>query len=360
MRRLVWMLALNSTALAQALLPVPDAQIKRVVPQDGALFDEEEREKLASERLKEAQAVFEENQRLKIELEEAKGNALMLESAQNQDIEPVPSEFEPFTGNQEVNQETSIQSFKDTQPLQSNPLPNIRRVDTPEKANSSGVQVFRVSESAQNSLKVLPAGSWVRAKLLTGVQANSKFAYSVLLQLDYAYTGPNLSKIPLQGCLIVGGATSDLSIERVIISPHTLSCVRDDGENIQRPVKGFVAGQDSSNGLPGVFDSKQSKVFLAAALAGIVKGASEAYEIAHTETNVLTSSAGSQAVTKNFTGEFRDLALAKGLGGPAEMVTQWYLEQAKSLLPTIHVGSGQDVWIIMTDRVDVPDLHGDF
>jgi len=36
------------------------------------------------------------------------------------------------------------------------------------------------------------------------------------------------------------------------------------------------------------------------------------------------------------------------------MVTQWYLKQAQNLLPTINVGSGQEVWVIMQDQVDLP------
>lgn len=219
---------------------------------------------------------------------------------------------------------------------------------------ASGLKVFAVSNKSSDS-SVLPAGSFVKAKLMTGVQANSKYGYNVLLQLDYAYTGPNDTKIPLNGCLMIGGATADLSIERVIISPHTLSCVRASGEHVQREISGFIAGSDSSIGLEGLVDSKQDRVFLAAALAGIVKGASQAYEIA----NLSQTVGGSEdaKIATNFTGTARELALAKGLGTSAEMVTQWYLEQAKSLLPSINVGSGQDVWIIMADSVNIPRLN---
>lgn len=219
---------------------------------------------------------------------------------------------------------------------------------------ASGLKVFAVLEDESEEETMLPAGSWVRAKLLTGVQANAKYPYNTLLQLDYAYTGPNRSKIPLNGCLMLGGATADLSIERVIIAPHTLSCVRDNGEYVERPVSGFVAGRDSSNGLEGIVDSKQSRVFLAAALSGIVKGASEAYQIANTQQALMGSENG--AVATNFKGEFEKLAVSRGVGKSAEMVTSWYLEQAKSLLPTINIGSGQDVWIIMAESVAVPGL----
>jgi len=40
----------------------------------------------------------------------------------------------------------------------------------------------------------------------------------------------------------------------------------------------------------------------------------------------------------------------------ASMVAQWYLEQAKYLIPSIGVGSGQYVFITMLDTIDVPSL----
>ncbi len=45
---------------------------------------------------------------------------------------------------------------------------------------------------------------------------------------------------------------------------------------------------------------------------------------------------------------------AGGATNAATMVTQWYLQQAQNLLPTINVGSGQDVWIVMQDSVELP------
>lgn len=215
---------------------------------------------------------------------------------------------------------------------------------------TGGVRVFATSNSSSGT--VIPAGSWVKAKLLTGAQANSKYPYSVLLQLETAYTGPNGFKIPLKGCLIIGNATADLSIDRVIISPRLLSCSNEDGQSYKRQIKGFVAGNDSSNGVKGIVDSKQGKVFLAAVLSGIVKGASQAYQIANTTQEVIVGGQ-STAVAKNFDGNFRELGISKGLGQSAEMVTDWYLQQAKSLLPTINIGSGQTIWVVLTDSVSI-------
>jgi hypothetical protein len=40
----------------------------------------------------------------------------------------------------------------------------------------------------------------------------------------------------------------------------------------------------------------------------------------------------------------------------AGMIANWYLEQAKELLPSIGVGSGADVFVVMLDSVLVPSL----
>jgi hypothetical protein len=335
-------------AFSQMSLPVPDTEVKRTMPNDSKEMIDTEYKRLYEQS---QQSAAEENERLKKELEawKAQGNATNIPNT----IPTVPGASEsvpsPATmGNDLGNVSGNFQS------------PRKPRGDffaAPTQKLSSGVQVFAVTADADTNLTVLPAGSWVRAKLLTGVQANARYPYNVLMQLDYAYTGPNGTKIPLQGCLIIGGAMADLSIERVIISPHTLSCVRNNKQAFQRKIQGFVAGKDSSNGMTGVFDSKQSKVFLAAVLSGVVKGASEAYEIANTQTDVINGALGTQSVTKNFKGKFEELAVAKGVGGASEMVTSWYLEQARALLPTMNVGSGQDLWVVVTDGVDVPDLQ---
>ena len=48
---------------------------------------------------------------------------------------------------------------------------------------------------------------------------------------------------------------------------------------------------------------------------------------------------------------------AGGASNAASMVTQWYLKQAQNLLPTITIGSGQDVWIVLQDSVALPNWY---
>ena len=225
----------------------------------------------------------------------------------------------------------------------------------PSSVYGGGVQTFAISYETDEAGEVLPAGSWVRAKLMTGVEANSRYPYNVTLQLDYAFTGPNGYKIPLQGCLAVAEAKADLSIERVIILPKTLSCVKESGEYVEREIEGFVAGRDSSNGVRGVYSSKQGKVFLQALIASIAKGAGTAVQM--TQFTETVSGSENAAVARNFTGDVGQFAVAKGLTDASTLVADWYLNQAKALLPSINIGSGQDLWIIVTSSVNVPPLY---
>lgn len=221
---------------------------------------------------------------------------------------------------------------------------------------STGVQVFATTASASERTYALPAGSFVKAKLLTGFRANSRYSKGTLIQLDYAVTGPNGSKIPLQGCTMLANSMADLSSEHVVVTPHTLSCVLKSGHHFKRNVVGFVAGGDSEFGVKGTYLSQQDKVFLAALLTSIVKGASDGVAMSNIQETVVEGEHG-QSVARNFKGNLPQFALAKGLTDAGGLVTDWYLEQAKALLPTIGVPDGTDVWVVIGDTVDIPNME---
>ena len=66
------------------------------------------------------------------------------------------------------------------------------------------------------------------------------------------------------------------------------------------------------------------------------------------------------ASAKNLTGNEIKYGVATGIGNSASMVTDWYLKHAMSLFPTISVGSGAKVWLVITRPVtNVPSLTTD-
>ena len=231
-------------------------------------------------------------------------------------------------------------------------------MEEPEGNPATAAQVFVVSEAAQSAsddtMTVLPAGSFVKAKVVSGVEANTLEPYPVLLQLSYAFTGPNKTRVDLSNCFMIAKARANLSTERVIMETDTLSCVRENGEHFKTAARGYTAGEDSTFGSTGTFISKQGQVLLAAVLANIAKNAGEAIALAQQNTTVL--GVDKAATATNVTGSKAAFVGGKSMVDAASLVAQWYLDYAKQLIPSIAVGSGQDVHVVMLDTIRVPTL----
>lgn len=198
---------------------------------------------------------------------------------------------------------------------------------------------------------VLPVGSYVKAKLLTGVEAPEGNPYPVLMQLDFANILPNKKSLDLRGCFMIAKAQGDLSTERVQMQATKLSCVSRSGQMFERDINGFVADAvDNSFAVIGTVNTKQDRVAAMAFLSSVVEGVGKAIQMA--QTSEQTASDGSSKTT--LTGNQGKYIAAGGAGTAAGMVAQWYLKQAQSLLPTINVGSGQDIWVVMNETVALP------
>lgn len=201
---------------------------------------------------------------------------------------------------------------------------------------------------------VLPPGSYVRAKMLTGVAAPEGRPYPVLLQLDFAYVLPNRRRLDLAGCFMIAKAQGDLSTERLQMQATKMSCVGRDGRMFEREVSGFVSDdRDNNFAVAGEVVSKQDRVAVMAFLASVVEGVGKAVQQAQTtqQTNAL---GGSQSIMTGNEGRY---LAAGGASDAAGMVAQWYLKEAQNLLPTINVDSGRDVWVVMQDSVNLPKSY---
>ena len=223
-----------------------------------------------------------------------------------------------------------------------------------KRAKGVSVISFPVKEvSAEKTTGVvIPPGSYVKAKLMTGVEAPEGKTYPVLMQLDYAYIVPNKKRLDLSGCFMIAKSQGDLSTERVQMQASKLSCVSQDGKMFERDVNGFVADdKDNSFAVMGSVSSKQDRVAAMAFLSSIVEGVGKLLQQAQTTQLTNPLGGGSTAISGSQLGYLG----GGGAANAAGMVTQWYLHQAQNLLPTINIGSGQDVWIVMQETVRLPN-----
>jgi hypothetical protein len=228
---------------------------------------------------------------------------------------------------------------------------------SPQRGRKPGVSMvsFPVKSTGKVFLRkpgiILPSGSYVKGTLLTGIEAPEGKTYPVLMQLDFAYVIPNEKRLDLAGCFMIAKAQGDLSTERVQMQAIKLSCVSRKGGMFEREVNGFVADNvDNSFAVIGTVNTKQDRVAATAFLSSIVSGIGKAIQQAQS-TQQATPLGGAQSI---ITGDQMKYIGAGGVSESASMVTQWYLKQAQNLLPTINVGSGQEVWVVMQDQVDLP------
>jgi len=327
MKNLILLISLLIPYSAFSQFQVPDREVKRILPQDNYISKDTEYKK---------QYVRSETDNMKLE-------------EQNRIIRAELEKLKYSNGGSPVQDDIHSSKYKKKK----------RGFITRGKKYSSGLQTFSYSEDHSFISTVLPAGSWVRGTLLTGLMVSTKSFQKTVIQLDYGFIGPNQSKINLKSCNIIGLGRADLSIERILIKPQKISCVKSNGKHFVREIDGFVAGSDSYNGLEAVYSSKQGKVFLAAVLAGIVQGATQAYDLATVQTSIIGAGGDNPIESKNFTGSMGTYAAVKGLQNGANLTTQWYLNQAKSLLPSLSKGSGSKLWVLVTESVNIPQLDED-
>lgn len=211
---------------------------------------------------------------------------------------------------------------------------------------------FPVKAQTKTEGVMLPAGSYVKAKILTGVDVPEGKTYPVLMVLDFSYVAPNDHKIDLSGCFMIAKAEGDLSTERVQMQATKMSCVSRKGKMFERNVNGFVADdKDGSFAMKGQVNSKQGRVAAMAFMASVVDGVGKAVQAAQTTQSTNAFGGGTSVLS----GDATKYAVAGGASNAAGMVAQWYLQQAQSLAPTVAVGSGRDVWIVMNDKVNLPE-----
>lgn len=291
------------------------------------------------------------------ELEKKLQEANTKGTAQDGKVEGVPSissQVPPIgvAPSQDQLQQESVQFYGATDEFQGSSVSQTRTKPKHGVNKGPDLIAFPVKAEAKSEGVVLPAGSYVKAKILTGVDVPEGKTYPVLMVLDFSYVAPNDHKIDLSGCFMIAKAEGDLSTERVQMQATKMSCVSKKGKMFERDINGFIADdKDGSFAMKGQVNSKQGRVAAMAFLAGVVDGVGKAVQASQTTQS--TNPFGGSSST--MTGDAGKYAMAGGASNAASMVAQWYLQQAQNLAPTVAVGSGRDVWIVMKDKVKLPE-----
>lgn len=194
----------------------------------------------------------------------------------------------------------------------------------------------------------LPSGSFVQGILLSGLDAPagvtaSKEPHPVLIKLSDLAVLPNRARLDIKDCFIVGEGYGDLSSERAYVRTTTLSCVKANGQSLDTPLKGFVAGEDGKVGLRGRVVSKQGQFLAKALVAGFAEGLSDVFKLSASTVSV--SPLGStQTIDPERALEAGALS---GTGRALDRLAQHYINMAERLFPVIEIDAGRKAEVVV-------------
>lgn len=198
----------------------------------------------------------------------------------------------------------------------------------------------------------LPAGSITSAVLLggldapTGGQAQSN-PHPVVLQLRDNSILPNRFRARTKECHVVGAGFGDISSERAYIRTETLSCVLRNGQVLEIPIKGYVAGEDGKTGIRGRVVKKDGQLLAMALIAGLGSGFGQA--LAQTATTVSISPLGAtQTVDPS---KVFERGAYSGVGRALDRLAQYYISLAEKTFPIVEVAAGRTVEVVLTGGV---------
>jgi hypothetical protein len=251
-------------------------------------------------------------------------------------------------------------------PAQPPPIPGFRPPDTrttppvpPQDTGKLHVITPRVLPNAKapdsdlGKVGWLPSGSFIKARLLSGVDAGTgtgmNLPYPVLMKLTDPAVLPNRYQMDLADCLVIGAAVGDLPSERVFIRTETLSCLRRNGGliTIDGELKGHVVGEDGKLGLRGRVVEKTGKIIVRSMIAGFLAGLSDAFKPRITYAPIAVGGTTDQSFQLPPMADTLQAAGITGTGKTMELLAKHYLDQMGKLYPIIEIESLRTVDIVI-------------
>lgn len=198
---------------------------------------------------------------------------------------------------------------------------------------------------------IAPMG-FVHGTLLNGMVAKvGSHQDFTLISLTGPYQSANGESTNLQGCTITGQGTANLSSGRIDIKPIKLTCNLPGGRTEKWDVGGWVVDADGIQGVKGVIVDPTGKKMAGSALLGALSASARVInQNQYTSTYSGSSGSGSSLFTGN-----AGTAMASGaLAGGATEAQNQLNEYNKLFAPSIQVGGGRDVTVVLATEETLP------
>ncbi len=229
-----------------------------------------------------------------------------------------------------------------------------RQVDMASTNTAADKSADRESKPVQTAENYLPAGTFMRAVLLAGLDAPTggqaqNNPHPVLLRVIDPAQLPNQYLANMKDCVLTANGYGDISSERAYVRMDRLSCIDTKGGAIDVAIKGYVAGEDGKAGMRGRLVTKQGQALANAFLAGIGSGIGQAFQQSASTTSV--SPLGSTTTVTD--GKELQAGVSSGIGSAMQQLSKYYIKLAEQIFPVIEVDGGRVVDVILTRGMSI-------
>lgn len=279
-----------------------------------------------------------------------------------------------------------IQEFSEKkEEARSNPSEDGGQVSSPSAfLDDFSKPSLRLSESSENSLSLSPvlkpkkilhlnvgggsshhadsyvvAGSYARVVLTSGVVVSTSTGtvgnpQPIMMRLAEGGNMPRGWKSHLKDAVIIGSCYGDLSSERAVCRLHKLSLIERGGRTIERPVEGWIIGEDGAPGLRGKVVDKAGAVAREAFLSGILSGMSNFLKF-EAQTSVYPISPFGQTHALDAKDALKG-GMGQGASNALEKLADFSIKRAESMQPVIVINPGRVVDVVFKEGFDLKSL----
>ena len=219
----------------------------------------------------------------------------------------------------------------------------------------------RSSRPLKSVDNMVPAGAFVRAVLLGGVDASASIQASsdprpALLRLTNSGTLPRKFRSDLKGCHALAACYGDISSERVYMRLEKMTCTeRKTGEIVEVKVQGYVAGEDGRTGVRGTVVDRAGESMRNVLMGGFLGGIGEFLSQSKNAAVTFSPMSGLAQTNPMGMGEMIKHGAGKGLNNALDKYADFYIKRAEQLQPVIQVAAGRQVDIVFTEGVSIGD-----